>query len=27
MKQDNAPVKAQSYSHILFTSKHRQQHR
>ena len=27
MKQDNAPVKAQSYSYILFTSKHRQQHR
>ena len=27
MKQDNAPVKAQSYSHILFTSKHCQQHR
>jgi len=22
MKQDNAPVKAQSYSHILSTSKH-----
>jgi len=27
VKQDNAPVKAQSYSHILLTSKHRQQHR
>jgi len=27
MKQDNAPIKAQSHSHILFTSKHRQQHR
>jgi len=27
MKQDIAPVKAQSYSHVLFTSKHRQQRR
>jgi len=26
MKQDNAPVKAESYCHILFTLKHRQQH-